>query len=100
MQNAVRGRNNSIDIFRYVCAALVVCTHVKAIADFSEVGNYFFNQIASRITVLYFFAVAGYYYIAGLEKGEKGISQILWENSRCLYGVERDLRGVFVLPGE
>ena len=71
MQNAVRGRNNSIDIFRYVCAALVVCTHVKAIADFSEVGNYFFNQIASRITVLYFFAVAGYYYIAGLEKGKK-----------------------------
>ena len=63
-----KNRNCSIDIFRYVCAILVVVIHTIPFGDISKEMGYIFSQIISRIAVPFFFSVSGYYYIGKLEK--------------------------------
>lgn len=67
---ANRIRNCSIDIFRYVCAAMVVIIHTHPFADFSERLDFLFSGILSRIAVPFFFTSAGYFYMQKLERGE------------------------------
>ena len=65
-----RSRNCSIDIFRYICAIMVVAIHVHPFSDINaELGD-FFTQIVPRIGVPFFFTIAGYFYIQRLEQGK------------------------------
>ena len=64
-------RNCSIDIFRYVCAIMVVMIHVRPLEEFSEHLGYVTSNIIPRIAVPFFFVVSGYYYIQKLENNEK-----------------------------
>ncbi len=64
-------RNCSIDIFRYVCAVLVVGIHTHPLSDFNYEAGYIFSDIVPRIAVPFFFAAAGYFYIQKLESGKK-----------------------------
>ena len=61
-------RNNSIDIFRLVCALLVVAIHTHPFADINEYVGYFCTSVLTRIAVPFFFCVSGYYYVEKLEK--------------------------------
>ena len=63
-------RNCSIDIFRYVCAIMVVGIHTQPLSDFSYEAGYIFSNIVPRIAVPFFFATAGYFYMQKLEKGQ------------------------------
>ena len=64
-------RNCSIDIFRYVCAIMVVGIHTQPLSEFSYEAGYIFSNIVPRIAVPFFFAAAGYFYVQKLERGQK-----------------------------
>ena len=68
--NSVKTRNASIDLFRYICAVLVVAIHTRPFEEFSTFLGFFFSQVLTRVAVPFFFVVAGYFYIAKLEKGK------------------------------
>lgn len=67
----VKVKNSSIDIFRYICAIMVVAIHTNPFADINSTLAYLFTEIIPRIGVPFFFAVSGYFYIQKLEKNEK-----------------------------
>lgn len=64
--------NNAIDIFRFVAAVLVVSHHTDALAEIHPMLSYLVSQVIPRVSVPFFFAVAGYYYSAKLESGHGG----------------------------
>lgn len=66
-----RERNCSIDIFRYVCAIMVIMIHTRPLEEFNVQLGFFTSNIIPRIAVPFFFAVSGYFYIQKLEKKEK-----------------------------
>lgn len=64
-------RNNSVDIFRLLCAIMVVAIHANPFTELNSTIGYFATQIFPRIAVPFFFAIAGYYYIKALSSGKK-----------------------------
>ena len=64
-------RNASVDCVRYLFSLLVVAFHCRLFTEYSEFFAYVTAQILARLTVPYFFCVAGYYYLKKLHKGEK-----------------------------
>lgn len=90
-ENRIKNHNCSIDIFRYICAIMVVAIHTKPFSDVNAELGYIFTQIIPRIGVPFFFATAGYFYIQKLERGQKAffpyikrllITYFIWS---CLY---------------
>lgn len=63
-----KGRNNSIDFFRYISALLVVAIHTNPATEINPYLGYFCSQILPRIAVPFFFCVSGYFYIEKLNK--------------------------------
>lgn len=61
-------RNNSIDIFRIICAILVVTIHTNPFFEINTYLGYFISQVLSRVSVPFFFSISGYYYICKMEK--------------------------------
>ena len=70
MTSNMTKRNNSIDIFRLICALLVVAIHIPPFIDINRSVSYFFCEIIARVAVPYFFVVSGYFYIPKLIKGD------------------------------
>jgi len=66
----VKERNASIDIFRLICALMVVSIHTAPLAELGPVWRYLTVQILPRIGVPFFFCTMGYYYIGSLLKGQ------------------------------
>lgn len=66
----MKERNASIDIFRLICALMVVSIHTAPLSEFGDNWRYFTVQILPRIGVPFFFCTMGYYYIGSLLKGE------------------------------
>lgn len=64
-------RNCSVDIFRYVCAVMVVAIHTHPMQDIHPTLGYVFTQVLPRMGVPFFFAVAGYFYMQKLQSGQK-----------------------------
>lgn len=62
--------NNSIDLFRLLCAVMVISIHTAPLSDVSEGLGDLSTNILPRIAVPYFFATAGYFYICQLEEGK------------------------------
>lgn len=69
--NQQSNRNISIDLFRLICAIMVVAIHTQPLYDISYKLGYFATEILPRIAVPYFFAISGYYYIVGLISNKK-----------------------------
>ncbi len=65
------GRNASIDIFRYMCAILVIAIHTHPLKEFSSQLEFVATEIIPRIGVPFFFIVSGYFYIQKLQNGQK-----------------------------
>ena len=67
----MKTRNSSIDIFRIICAIMVIAIHTHPFEDINGRLSYVFTQVIPRIAVPFFFCVMGYYYLKKLETGEK-----------------------------
>ena len=63
-------RNCSIDIFRYICAFLVITIHTHPLKEHSFLADFIFVEVFGKIAVPFFFIVAGYFYVKKLEKGQ------------------------------
>lgn len=63
-------RVNSIDIFRLLCALLIVIIHTSPFVDVNEMVGFVVIQILPRIAVPFFFCISGYYYIKNLNAGK------------------------------
>ena len=74
-----KSRNCSIDIFRLLCAVLVVAIHTNTFEDQNAVLGFIAVRVITRIAVPFFFIVSGYYYISKLERGEKCMASTLWK---------------------
>lgn len=70
-------RNNSIDIFRYLCAVMVVAIHIHPFMDINVKLGYVCTQILPRIGVPFFFTVAGYFYVQKFEKNPQIFSHYI-----------------------
>lgn len=64
-------RNNSIDIFRILCAFMVVAIHTHPFYDVNETLGFIASELLTRIAVPFFFCVSGYFYIKGIISGKK-----------------------------
>lgn len=67
----ISNRNNSIDIFRYICALMVVVLHTSPFFDLNEYLGYFLAQIIPRVAVPFFFSISGYFYIKNYKNSTK-----------------------------
>ena len=79
MEKLAKIRNNAIDIFRYICAILVVCVHAVPFAEINSNLSYFFVQILPRVAVPFFFTISGYYYIKKILEEGADINKIFWK---------------------
>lgn len=70
MEQQEQKRVNSIDIFRLLCALLVVIIHTSPFTDMNETLGFIVVQILPRIAVPFFFCISGYYYIEKLNDGK------------------------------
>lgn len=68
MKNRGIARNNSIDIFRFISALLVVAIHTNPATEINLYLGYFCSQILPRVAVPFFFCVSGYFYIKKLNR--------------------------------
>lgn len=66
----MKERNASVDIFRIICAIMVVSIHTGPLAELGHNWWYVTVQILPRIGVPFFFCTMGYYYIASLLRGQ------------------------------
>ncbi|MBR0227268.1 MAG: acyltransferase [Clostridia bacterium] len=99
----------SIDLFRYFCAIFVIAGHTHPLEDINPVLGYIAVQLMPRITVPFFFCIAGYFYIEKLEAGKKPfktyftrllLTYAIWSVPYFLldffsYGY-KDIRGFFI----
>lgn len=72
-------RNNSIDLFRYICATLVVIIHTEPFyhGDLSGVGI-FLKEFLARVAVPFFFAVSGYFLFQKIDCDPKAPFRSAW----------------------
>ncbi|MFT5872093.1 MAG: surface polysaccharide O-acyltransferase-like enzyme [Clostridium sp.] len=63
---STKERNCSIDIFRIICAIMVVAAHTHPLTDNKGTAGFIATMIIPRIAVPFFFCVAGFYYVKGL----------------------------------
>ena len=93
LQSKKQLHNNSIDIFRLLCAVLVVAIHTDPLCDISAPLGDLCTNILPRIAVPFFFITAGYFYISSLENGKDPtipylkrilVTYLLWSIPYCL----------------
>ena len=65
-EKGMKQRNASIDIFRLICAMMVVAIHTGPLSELGHNWWYATTQILPRIGVPFFFCIMGYYYIGSL----------------------------------
>lgn len=71
------GRYCSIDIFRYICAVLVVAIHTSPFAEINMAAGFIAKDVITRIAVPFFFVVSGYFYFKKLRSGGKPFKQYI-----------------------
>ena len=54
-------RTNSIDLFKFVAALLVVAIHTEPFRDINDTVNFVFSQILCRSAVPFFAICTGYF---------------------------------------
>lgn len=60
-----------MDLFRLLCALLVVAIHTMTEYPPGFTPGYYFTHVLTRIAVPYFFCITGYYYMGALLNGKK-----------------------------
>ena len=70
--NTISKRTNcAVDIFRCVCAVLVVAIHTHPFTDIHPQLGFIFTHMITRIGVPFFLGIAGYFYTQKLDSGKK-----------------------------
>lgn len=64
-------RNASIDLFRFICAIMVVAIHTHPFQEINPSLHTVFSMILPRIAVPFFFCTSGFFYINKLLDGKK-----------------------------
>lgn len=72
----VKQRNSAIDIFRLVCAIMVVAIHTHPFEELNEKLSFVATQIFPRIGVPFFFCIAGFYFTRKLLAGKPVKKQV------------------------
>ena len=49
---------NSIDVFKLICALLIVCIHTDPLENYNILANYILVDIFARIAVPFFFVAS------------------------------------------
>lgn len=57
----------AIDIFRFVCALMVISLHIRPFTDFSFELGFWMEEIISRIAVPFFFVTSGFFLAAKIQ---------------------------------
>ena len=73
----MKERNASIDMFRFICALMVVSIHTAPLSELGQPWGYIMVQILPRIGVPFFFCTMGYYYIGSLLKKQDKFLQTM-----------------------
>ncbi|WP_170272196.1 acyltransferase family protein [Clostridium tarantellae] len=68
--------NNSIDIFKFIAACLVMSIHICPLASGNMMLNSMFNDTVARIAVPFFFTIAGYFLYSKMENS-RGIKSYI-----------------------
>ncbi len=82
----MRERNNAIDIFRYICALMVVIIHTNPfyVGSLAPLGI-FLKQFFARIAVPYFFVVSGYFLFLKIDSDEKNGYRAAWNQIKTYF---------------
>lgn len=64
----MKQRNYSLDVVRLVAALVVVVCHTYLLEEGNYVLHQFVARFAPRVSVSFFFAISGYYYIKAINK--------------------------------
>ena len=73
----MKKRNTALDIFRYVCAILVIAIHTNPFREYSSTADELIQNIA-RIAVPFFFATSGYYFVERFRRNPAVVKTYLW----------------------
>lgn len=69
--NTCTKRNGTVDLFRVLCAILVIIIHTKPFLDTNEEMAFLWIDVLPRIAVPFFFCIAGYYFIFDTAKDKR-----------------------------
>ena len=61
-------RNEAVDIFRVICAFLVIIGHTRPFIQLNSNLDFFFTNVLLRIAVPFFFMSSGYLLCRGINK--------------------------------
>lgn len=101
MENISNKRNASIDIFRLICAIMVVAIHTHPFTEINSELGFFFDKAISRIAVPFFFCTMGYYYVGSLLAGKNNFVStikrllsiyVIWSVPYVLYNLVNYIR--------
>lgn len=70
LANARTTRYTSVDVFRLMCAVMVVIIHTHPLSEIGATADFITSQIIPRIGVPFFFASAGFFFIKSLLSGK------------------------------
>lgn len=83
----------SVDLFRYICAVLVIAIHTDPLQEINPELGFIAGNAIPRIGVPFFFIVSGYFYFQKIRQGEKPFWQylrhllVIYSLWSCLYFV-------------
>ena len=60
-------RNEAVDIFRVICAFLVIIGHTRPFIQLNSNLDFFFTNVLLRIAVPFFFIVSGYFFYSNIK---------------------------------
>ena len=69
----LKQHNAAIDIFRYICALLVLAIHTHPFMELDATLGFVFTHMITRIGVPFFFGVSGYFFTSKLEAGKTAL---------------------------
>ena len=60
-------RNEAVDIFRVICAFLVIIGHTRPFMNINSNLDFFLTNVLLRIAVPFFFIVSGYFFYSNIK---------------------------------
>ena len=60
-------RNEAVDIFRVICAFLVIIGHTRPFMNINSNLDFFLTNVLLRIAVPFFFIVSGYFFYSNMK---------------------------------
>ncbi len=75
-----------IDIFRFIFALMIVAIHTSPLSSSSEIGDFIFTRIISRVAVPFFFMTSGFFLISKYTYNNEKLTSFIKKTS-IIYAV-------------